>query len=256
MTKEVMQQALEAGLESDNPYIRKLAANAVRKARVQPVQEQQQAEPPPEWLLIKNILDEYGLQAIDFVADWKAAQPVQEPVGYVCLDDLVAEFESTPAGVESMQQGREWLKDLQAAQSRTRHQGEHMSIKEIIQQLRVTMDDAKGQDSHFDSWLTQNEGICKAIDALKIIDTQPQQQAEPCVGKDPRCPCQDGDACHYKDCGGTKAWPVQRPWVELTEEEIMVIGDKVANEDLVGLVSNFRGRLARAIEQTLKERNT
>jgi hypothetical protein len=35
------------------------------------------------------------------------------------------------------------------------------------------MDDAKGQDSHFDSWLTQNEGICKAIDALKILDTPP-----------------------------------------------------------------------------------
>ena len=49
--------------------------------------------------------------------------------------------------------------------------------------------------------------------------------------------------------------PEQRPWVGLTEEEIMVIGDKVANEKLVGLVSNFRGRLARAIEQTLKEKN-
>ena len=97
-----------------------------------------------------------------------------------------------------------------------------MNIKEIIQQLRVTMDDAKGQDSHFDSWLTQNEGICKAIDALKILDTQPV---------------------------------AQRPWQGLTEEEIMVIGDKVANEKLVGLVSNFRGRLARAIEQTLKEKN-
>ena len=54
-----------------------------------------------------------------------------------------------------------------------------MSIKEIIQQLRVTMDDAKGQDSHFDSWLTQNEGICKAIDALKILDTQPVAQRKP-----------------------------------------------------------------------------
>ena len=47
----------------------------------------------------------------------------------------------------------------------------------------------------------------------------------------------------------------QRPWVGLTEEEIMVIGDKVANEELVGLVSNFRVRLARAIEQTLKAKN-
>ena len=35
---------------------------------------QQQAEPPLEWLLIKNILDEYGLDAIAFVAEWKEAQ--------------------------------------------------------------------------------------------------------------------------------------------------------------------------------------
>jgi hypothetical protein len=30
--------------------------------------------PPPEWELIKNILDEYGLDAIAFVSEWKAAQ--------------------------------------------------------------------------------------------------------------------------------------------------------------------------------------
>jgi len=33
-----------------------------------------QPEPPPEWPLIKNILVEYGLDAIAFVAAWKAAQ--------------------------------------------------------------------------------------------------------------------------------------------------------------------------------------
>lgn len=50
---------------------------------------------------------------------------------------------------------------------------------------------------------------------------QPEQQAESCVGKDPRCPCQDGDACHYKDCVGTKARPAaQRPWQGLTDTEI------------------------------------
>jgi hypothetical protein len=49
-------------------------------------------------------------------------------------------------------------------------------------------------------------------------EMQPEQ--EPCIGKDPRCPCQDGDACHYKDCVGTKALPVAQPeqepvaWVE------------------------------------------
>ena len=39
-------------------------------------------EPPSEWAGIKAILDEYGLQAIDFVADFKAAlaQSAQEPV--------------------------------------------------------------------------------------------------------------------------------------------------------------------------------
>jgi hypothetical protein len=31
----------------------------------------------------------------------------------------------------------------------------------------------------------------------------------PCIGNDPLCPCQDGDACHYKDAGKTKAWPVR-----------------------------------------------
>jgi len=35
--------------------------------------------------------------------------------------------------------------------------------------------------------------------------------AKPCIGKDPRCPCQDGDACHYKDCGSTKALPAAQP---------------------------------------------
>ena len=35
---------------------------------------EQQAEPPPEWPLIKNILAEYGLDAIAFVAEFKAAQ--------------------------------------------------------------------------------------------------------------------------------------------------------------------------------------
>jgi len=33
-----------------------------------------QPEPPSEWDLIKNILAEYGLDAIAFVSDWKAAQ--------------------------------------------------------------------------------------------------------------------------------------------------------------------------------------
>ena len=37
-----------------------------------------QAEPPPEWPLIKNILAVFGLDAIAFVAAWKAAQQQTE----------------------------------------------------------------------------------------------------------------------------------------------------------------------------------
>lgn len=46
------------------------------------------AQPPSEWAGIKAILDEYGLQAIDFVADFKAAlaQPAQEPYDQTALE--------------------------------------------------------------------------------------------------------------------------------------------------------------------------
>ncbi len=33
-------------------------------------------------------------------------------------------------------------------------------------------------------------------------------KAANCIGNDPACPCQDGDACHYKDTPTTKAWPI------------------------------------------------
>lgn len=36
------------------------------------------------------------------------------------------------------------------------------------------------------------------------------QEAAPCIGRDPLCPCQDGDSCHYRDgtATDTKAWPI------------------------------------------------
>jgi len=47
------------------------------------------------------------------------------------------------------------------------------------------------------------------VDGHLLYTAQPAQPAsERCIGKDPLCPCQDGDACHYKDVGDTKAWPV------------------------------------------------
>ena len=45
---------------------------AKRKMAADKLQEPAQ-EPPSEWAGIKAILDEYGLQSVDFVADFKAA---------------------------------------------------------------------------------------------------------------------------------------------------------------------------------------
>ena len=67
-------------------------------------QRQQQAEPPPEWESIKNILDEYGLDAIAFVTAWKAVQQRAEPVAqrpWVGLTD-----EEIEAVVEQVANGK------------------------------------------------------------------------------------------------------------------------------------------------------
>jgi hypothetical protein len=101
-------------------------------------------------------------------------------------------------------------------------------------------------------------------------------EQEPCVGKDLQCPCQDGDACHYKDCGSTKALPVpvaqpeqepvaklfgtlpvfdtppaaQRTWVGLDEDDIR----KLYGKDLNYRDGNYV-RYAMAVEAKLKEKN-
>jgi len=92
-----------------------------------------------------------------------------------------------------------------------------------------------------------------AITALRTALEQPEQPAEPCIGKDPQCPCQDGYACHYKDCGSTKALPVpvaQRPWQGLTPEDLAQI-----DTDEFWQVGNHMA-IAMAVEDKLKERNT
>lgn len=67
-----------------------------------------------------------------------------------------------------------------------------------------------------------DDAIDAAIRRLRAqADAQPTPaapQAEPCIGNDPICPCQDGDACHYKDAAdGTKAWPVPQAEPKLGE---------------------------------------
>ena len=57
---------------------------------------QQQAEPPPEWEDINNILDEYGLQAIAFVEEWKAAQRPWQGLTDDEIKEIVGPYGDTP----------------------------------------------------------------------------------------------------------------------------------------------------------------
>jgi RNA polymerase subunit RPABC4/transcription elongation factor Spt4 len=74
------QQRMAKRIEGLEALLERQTARDVEQQKTQAITalkaalEQQQAEPPPEWPLIKNILDEYGLDAISFVAEWKAAQ--------------------------------------------------------------------------------------------------------------------------------------------------------------------------------------
>ena len=133
-----------------------------------------------------------------------------------------------------------------------------MTIKEIIQKLHITMTDASGQESHFESWMTLNDGIIDAIDALKALDKQEPvtwRNAAIRVGEDL---CSVGPFGYYDMTAEqwldwalsvvtVHAPPLQRTWVGLTDEEHMILYTK-ANSGLHDW--------ARAIEAKLKQKNT
>lgn len=137
-------------------------------------------------------------------------------------------------------------------------------LRQAAQQALKALESGLAFDAH--STVLQN---------LREALAQTVQPAEPCIGKDPRCPCQDGDACHYKDCGSTKARPVaqpaqepvatmkmlhtydttpqQRPWVGLTDDDKKKIATAAGcTEDDDGHIVTEIFRLA---EAKLKERN-
>lgn len=76
------------------------------------------AQPPPEWEAINNILNEYGLQAIDFVADWKAAQRqwqglTQEEIWKGLTDaDWSNIMDRRDTSLDTFQQGVVWAQAL------------------------------------------------------------------------------------------------------------------------------------------------
>lgn len=86
------------------------------KARCIRLPREQQAEPPPEWESIKNILDEYGLQAICFVAEWKAAQRQPLTDKQILADETLRYYFGQNGGAGPVsKQGRKVVDAIEAA---------------------------------------------------------------------------------------------------------------------------------------------
>ena len=60
-----------------------------------------------------------------------------------------------------------------------------------------------------------------------------------CKYHDKTCPCQDGDACHYEDCGDTKGW----------DPRYVLLARIAALEALLGEGSSFGATVRRLREQ-------
>jgi hypothetical protein len=57
--------------------------------------------------------------------------------------------------------------------------------------------------------VTHAEAQQQEVNSKSRLKRLAVQQQYTCIGRDPLCPCQDGLACHYKDAGKTKAFPIQ-----------------------------------------------
>ena len=82
MTQEALKLALEALEDALNkPMWNRPKMTTAITAIKEALAQTQEPVPPPWWPAVENILTEYGLQAIDFVADFKQAlAQTQEPV--------------------------------------------------------------------------------------------------------------------------------------------------------------------------------
>ena len=87
-----------------------------------------------------------------------------------------------------------------------RKRGSIALARSLCYQINGAADDSDDIDGSGYGSVDVAEILSAEIERLRKVLAQPEQ--EPCIGKDPQCPCQDGDACHYKDSGGTKALPV------------------------------------------------
>ena len=113
MTQEALKLALEALddlLYWDNGKPEYDEARKALQVGKQALAKTQEPVPPPWWPAVENILNEYGLQAIDFVADFKQAlAQTQEPkIGCVNHDCDKCKAQRTWVGLTDEEMKELW----------------------------------------------------------------------------------------------------------------------------------------------------
>jgi hypothetical protein len=253
--RKAAQQALEA-LGSGNPYHQQLAAKVLRTAL------EQQAE-PPEWLLIKNILDEYGLQAIDFVAEFKAAQQQAEPVATFQDGVLEGQLREREYWVKQQAEPVAWdVFELRLYGAPQQKQHRVLWVDRYTQPDGSTPD----LDGLLEAAKTEGgiDGGAKTLHVRPLYAAPPQQQAEPVCPKCKAAVLYECVACSSNNYPPKQqAEPPQRPWVGLTDEEILStdpweilradpwMGTSDSNINPYQILLKVR-----TLEAKLKERNT
>ena len=111
------------------------------------------------------------------------------------------------------------------------------------------MIDARGQESHFESWMALNEGICDAIDALKALDKQEPigyvNEAKPDRLIAQKQETIEGLNRDYDLLFAEHQLLLKKEWVGLTDEDEIDWEEGGNLKDLV-----------KAIEAKLKDKNT
>ena len=73
---------------------------------------EQEPVPPPWWPAVENILNEYGLHAIDFVADFKNAMAQRKPLTDQTIELKAANLENATSDVKwGFEQGAKWARE-------------------------------------------------------------------------------------------------------------------------------------------------
>ena len=180
---------------------------------------EQQAEPPPEWPLIKNILAVFGLDAIAFVAEFKAAQKA-EPVSQAVIAGALFDF----MGWLTTRKERLILSSTDDASPAAD------AIKVFAEMRGLSLNDARVQD--WQNYTTQQQ-------AEPVAWTTMPEAEDWCFvsgSKDPTGKLEGKWFPLYTT-------PPQRQWQGLTDEDCkrMSAGDKL---------------VAMWAERILKERNT